>query len=276
MRLAYSTNAFRRFTLEETLRMVAELGFDAVEIAADVPHLWPGNERSGRLEELRGLLDRLGLTVSNVNAFTMFYCGDMQHPSWIEEHEELRDMRLRHTLHALEVAAGLGAASVSTQPGGPLPEGLSRGRALARFVDGLRAAAPAAGRLGVKILVEPEPNLLIENSAQFLEFWDAAGDVRDVLGLNFDAGHFVCAGEAPCDALASLGRLVEHVHVEDIKGRRHHHLVPGEGEMDYEAFFAALAETGYDGYVSLELYTYQHDPAGAGARGLEVLRRYVG
>ena len=276
MRFAYSTNAFRCWKLEDALRAIAGCGFDAVELAAEVPHIWPWGTPPAELKAIRRRIERSGLAVSNINAFTMFWCGDMQRPTWIEPRDTLRRLRVEHTEWALQVAAEVGAPSISTQPGGPLPEGADRNAALARFIDGLRHVADTARKLGVKILVEPEPEQLLETEDDFLWFWEACSDLHDVCGMNFDAGHMVCAGRDLAQAFRKVAHLVRHVHIEDIKGRRHYHLVPGEGDMDFAAFFSALKEADYQGYVSLELYTYQHEPVGAGKRGLSVLRRFAG
>ena len=41
MKLAFSTNAFTRFSLIDALRGIREAGFEAAEILADVPHAYP-------------------------------------------------------------------------------------------------------------------------------------------------------------------------------------------------------------------------------------------
>src|SRR5262245_45245831 len=69
MKLAFSTNAFTRFTLNGALRGIREAGFSGVEILADVPHAYPGTVEAS---SLRHELDRLGLAVSNVNANCTF------------------------------------------------------------------------------------------------------------------------------------------------------------------------------------------------------------
>ena len=38
MKLAFSSNAYLRFTLEETVRRIAGLGYTGIELLADVPH----------------------------------------------------------------------------------------------------------------------------------------------------------------------------------------------------------------------------------------------
>ena len=41
MKLAFSTNAYTRFSLVEALRGIKRAGFSGVEILADVPHAYP-------------------------------------------------------------------------------------------------------------------------------------------------------------------------------------------------------------------------------------------
>src|SRR5687767_8905819 len=41
MKLAFSSNAYLHFSVEETIRRVAGLGYSGIEILADVPHAWP-------------------------------------------------------------------------------------------------------------------------------------------------------------------------------------------------------------------------------------------
>src|SRR5947207_164370 len=41
MKLAFSTNAYLKFSFPETVRRLARIGYTGVEIMADVPHAWP-------------------------------------------------------------------------------------------------------------------------------------------------------------------------------------------------------------------------------------------
>ena len=38
MKLAFSTNAFKRYSLEDSIRAIAKIGYSGVEILCDVPH----------------------------------------------------------------------------------------------------------------------------------------------------------------------------------------------------------------------------------------------
>ena len=42
MRLAFSTNAYTRFSLGEAMRGIRRAGFLGVEVLADEPHAYPG------------------------------------------------------------------------------------------------------------------------------------------------------------------------------------------------------------------------------------------
>ena len=86
------------------------------------------------------------------------------------------------------------------------------------FHRGLERVVPLAEDLEVKILIEPEPELLMENTVEFKSF---IKDVKSAaVGLNFDIGHFFCAGEDPAAAFEELFEWVGHVHLEDIAAGR--------------------------------------------------------
>ncbi|MGH9609915.1 MAG: sugar phosphate isomerase/epimerase family protein, partial [Bryobacteraceae bacterium] len=69
MKLAFSSNAYMHFSVEEAIRRVAEIGYQGIEILADVPHAWPVNLLPERRQSLRDALAEHGLAVSNVNGF---------------------------------------------------------------------------------------------------------------------------------------------------------------------------------------------------------------
>jgi sugar phosphate isomerase/epimerase len=254
------------------IELIKQIGFDAVEIMADRPHLYPPDYGPEKLPALKKKLDALGLAVSNLNTFTLVAVGDMHHPSWIEKDEEQRQIRIQHTKECLAIAKELGCASISIQPGGKV-EHFSQENAMELFIAGLAEVVPDVRRLGVKILVEPEPELLIENAAQFAEFLPRAD--TSVIGLNCDIGHFYCAGDEPAEVIRRFANVIGHVHIEDIRDRVHNHLICGHGDIDFAPIFAALREINYQGFVSVELYPYQDNPVEAGRESLRFLRQFV-
>ncbi|KJS31876.1 MAG: xylose isomerase [Desulfatitalea sp. BRH_c12] len=267
MVFGYSTNAFVKHALLDTFDKMAELGFKGVEIMCDQPHLYPPEYGADRLTEVKERLAATGLSPTNLNSFTLFAVGDTYLPSWIEPDAARRAIRVAHTLDCLEIAAFLGCANISVPPGGPLEKGMTRKEALGFFHQGLDQVIPRAEALGVQLLIEPEPNLLMERTAEIKPF---VREIRcDAVGVNFDIGHFFCAGEDPAAALEELFEWVGHMHIEDIAAdRRHNHLIAGLGAIDYPSVFQAMQRLGYSRDISLELYPYVDQPEEAGRRSL--------
>ena len=270
MILGYSTNAFVRFSVLEAVEKIGRLGFRGVEIMCDRPHLYPPDYGEENLTRLKTVIDDQGLKVTNLNSFTLFAVGDTYLPSWIEPQEERREIRIQHTLQCLKVADFFGCKNISVPPGGPVGE-ISREKAMTLFHRGLERVAPLAQELDIKILVEPEPDLLMENTREFKEF---IVDVKSpAIGVNFDIGHFFCAGEDPRVAFEELFEWIGHVHLEDIAPDRvHNHLILGQGAIQFTEIFQTMLRLGYQGDVSLELYPYVDAPEEAGRESLEYLQ----
>jgi len=271
MIFGYSTNAFVKYGLVDALERIARLGFNGAEIMCDRPHLYPDDYGEAALKGVKDALETHGLTPTNLNSFTLFAVGDTYLPSWIEPEPERRDIRVRHTLSCLRIAKFLGCDNISIPPGGPIPEGMSREEAVRLFHRELDRVIPLAEELGVKLLIEPEPDLLMERSSEFRPF---IGEIRSpAVGLNFDIGHFYCAGEDPAAAFEDLFEWVGHIHIEDIAPTRvHNHLIPGLGAIDFPSVLHAVHRLGYRGHISLELYPYVDRPEFAGTESLSCLR----
>jgi len=271
MVLGYSTNAFVKFSLAEAIERIARLGFAGVEIMGDRPHLFPPDYGSADLTALRSALTANRLTVTNINSFTLFAVGDTYLPSWIESDPRQRSIRIQHTMDSLKIARFLGCGNISVPPGGPLESGMTRNEAYRLFQEGLEQVLPLAEDLNTRVLIEPEPELLLENTPEFKSFIQ---DFRTpVLGLNFDIGHFYCAGEEPAESFEELFEHIGHVHIEDIAPTRvHAHLIAGHGAIDFPRVFDAMVRLGYSGHISLELYPYVDTPEEAGRESLQHLK----
>lgn len=256
MKFAFSSNAFLRTSLVDAIRIVASIGYDGIEIMADVPHAYPLNLTDKDIITLRRELEKNNLEISNINAFMHHADGDTYHPSWIEKDPLLRTKRVDYTLRCIELAGALGALNISTEPGGPL-EDMERKEGMGFFLEGLRLVENKARERKVRILIEPEPGLLIENSSQFNELYELLDP--EVFGINFDIGHFFCVGENPSELIYSMKDFIHHFHMEDIAAsREHHHLMLGEGSVDLPHTVDAIRSVGYNGFVTVELYTYEH------------------
>jgi sugar phosphate isomerase/epimerase len=272
MEFAFSTNAFKKFSLNDTINILSKIGYNGIEILCDIPHAYPKNLTNSDINELKQLLSKLKISISNLNAFTLFAIGDTHHPSWIENDIESRKMRIDHTLDCIKLARKLGVSNISTEPGGPVnSQGLSENELLRIFENGINEVLKTAEDENVTVLVEPEPGLLIENSEQFIKFIKNFDSKH--IGLNFDIGHFFCVGEDPSQVIYKLSEYVRHVHLEDIAAdRTHHHLMLGEGAIDIESVFKSLKDIGYEGFTTIELYPYQECPINAAKNAMKFIK----
>lgn len=263
MRLAFSTNAFMKFSFDEAAERIAAIGYEGLELMADVPHAWPAGLLEGPKRAILAAMEKRGLAFSNVNAFMMNAIDDHRQPYWypsfIEPDAAYRRVRIDHTKRALSLCAELGAPHITTEPGGPLAPGQSRDQAMDLFVEVLKPLAEHADKVGVGLLIEPEPGLLIETTNEYLEVADRVN--APSIGLNFDVGHAFCMSEDLPVQIAKMAPYTKHYHLEDIASTRvHHHLVPGRGAIDFVEVIESIRATGYDGWLTVELYPNVDDP----------------
>lgn len=279
MKLAFSSNAYLNFPIEDAIARIADAGYRGIELLADVPHAWPAGLLAAQKESIRKALDRHGLTISNVNAFMMNAVADPRHPywhpGWVDPDPHYRAIRREHTKRALQLAHELGAPSITTVPGGQLAPGQTWEAAAHTLYDELRACLDLAEKLQVQLLIEPEPGLMIETFGQYLQFVQRLQSPW--LKLNFDIGHAYCVGEDPQVWIEKMAPHTVHYHFEDIANSRvHEHLIPGRGAIDFAGTLAEIRDSGYAGWLTVELYPYIDDPDAAARAAREHLTQVAG
>lgn len=262
--LGFSSNAFKKDTLDHAIEVLAVTGYGAIELMADLHHAHPLALDAARRREIAQRVADHGLVVSNVNAFTHFVDGDTYHPTWFEADPERTQLRIDHTNRCLELAAEMGAMTVSVQPGGPVrTSGLTPAEAIERFAESLAQCLETARKCGVILAVEPEPGLLIESAGEYLGFKQRFFNGERFIRMNCDVGHLFCVGDDPAGVIRALPEEIAHVHLEDIGANRvHQHLAPGRGVIDFPAIFAALDAIDFAGHTTVELYPYETTAAG--------------
>jgi|AntDeeMetagen681_2_1112603.scaffolds.fasta_scaffold03450_4 sugar phosphate isomerase/epimerase len=279
--LAFSTNAYTRHSLPEAVRRIADHGYAGVELLGDDPHAYFPNFEDADRDALLEALSNTDLAVSNINVNTaMGYYDDAPpsaffEPSVIRADDEAREWRIEYTKRAIDLAETVGSPAVCLATGRPLP-GTTPGEARDYLRESLHEILDYAEARDIEVGIEFEPELLIENTDEVLEVIDEVG--RDSLGVNLDVGHAAVYGEDVAESIRASAGSITGVHFEDIVGGRrgkHYHRIPGEGNLDFQAIFDALEDIGYDGFATLELYTYPDEPDRAAREAFEALEEYV-
>jgi protein FrlC len=279
MKLAFSTNAYTRFSLADALRGIKRAGFAGVEILADPPHAYPEQIDEALTSSVKRELESLDLAVSNINCNCSFgYWKDAPpepyfEPSLISPNPKHRADRTRMILKTLQFAKDVGAANISITSGRCLG-GMPPEPAAKQFAESIKPILEAADRLGVNVGIECEPGLFLEYVAELRDWIDRLKHPR--FGANLDIGHSQVIGESIPEVVKMLKGRIWNLHVEDIPGRKHYHMIPGEGTLDWGALHQALRKIQYDRFLTVELYTHTADPQYAADASYKFLNQRFG
>ena len=276
MKLAFSTNAFSRMSLTRAIHEIAAAGYAGVEILADKPHWYPDTFVAAEALAIRRQLEKRDIRISNINANCTF--GFWRHappepffePSLISPQPALRAARKKMILNTLTFAHAVGAENISITSGKALPT-MPPEKAMAQLINSLKPILEVAEKLNIRIGIECEPMLFIEWATELRELIDHLKS--PMLGANLDIGHSVVLGEKIPAILKLLRGRIWNCHIEDIPGRKHYHLIPGEGSMNWSALKKALIAINYDRFLTVELYTYPDQPVRAARKSMAFLKR---
>jgi sugar phosphate isomerase/epimerase len=136
-------------------------------------------------------------------------------------------------------------------------------------VEGIRAGGEYAASLGVDVALEPwnrYETYFLNRLEQAVALWQETGLANG--GVMGDTFHMNIEEASMVGALRSAGKLLSHVHLADSN-----RAVAGRGHTDFRPILEALAEIGYDGYLSFEVMAPSGDPmrvpAGSGPESFD-------
>jgi sugar phosphate isomerase/epimerase len=280
MLLGYNTNGFAHHDLIDAIGVLAEVGYQGVAISLDHHALNPYEERiNAHCDRVAELLSSRSLcSVIETGARFLLNPHIKHEPTLVTADPAGRARRVDFLCRGIDMAVRLKAACVSIWSG-VVHDGAGEREAMARLVGGLAQVVDYAQKREVVLAFEPEPGMLIDTLARYADLLDElAGQRIDIssLRLTIDVGHLHCLGEVPLAGHIRrwADRLV-NIHIEDMRSGIHEHLMFGEGEIEFQPVFAALAEIGYSGLVNVELSRHSHEAPTAARRAYNYLRPLV-
>ena len=97
------------------------------------------------------------------------------------------------------------------------------------------------------------------------------------IGANIDTGNMAVQGGDPVAAIRELGDRIEHVHLKDVPAVGDSECVAlGKGIVDVPGVLRELGTCGYDGWLSIEIETSNHDPTDEIIASVEIVRSLWG
>ncbi len=276
MKIGFSTNAFSEKSLFYAIQSIAKIGYDGIELVLDIPHLFLPITKNKTLV-LKDAIKQHKIEVTNLNSNTVAGWNKQNltniekfEPSLSNTNPKLRKWRIDYTKKAIDLASDLNAPSICITSG--INNNSSNSKNFNEFSDSLKEIALHAEKNDILIAIEYEPGLLVENSNDALRC--ISNDFKNV-GVNFDLCHAAVLDENIPQVIKKIGKKLYHTHISDCKNKKHYHLVPGEGEIDFTAFIQALKSINYKEFLTAELYTYFKNPEFAAKKTFYYLNKLV-
>jgi sugar phosphate isomerase/epimerase len=140
------------------------------------------------------------------------------------------------------------------------------------LVTGCLQLTEHAKRRGVQLAFEPEPGMLVDDMAKFEVLKKHLTTAR--FGLTLDVGHAFCTETAPFrQVFGKFTNLIRNIHLEDIRERKHEHLMFGEGELEFVAILRVIHDNKYTGLINVELSRDSHRAPDVARRSLQFLQQ---
>lgn len=155
---------------------------------------------------------------------------------------------------AFDVFALAGIDRVNVHPDS-LNRLFPRAELLERNAEALAELAADAGERGLVLMLENLGSVL-GTADELRPLFEASPDLR----FHLDVGHAnlgrgISGSNRTHELLAAFGDRLAHVHVSDNLGLDDLHLPLGAGTVDWRAVVRALKDVGWDGPVTLEIFS---------------------
>jgi myo-inositol catabolism protein IolH len=256
MKVALDPFMFRARPIAEVARIGAELGYSALELTPRedfLPYYARPRADKETIRAFKTAVSGAGLELASVMALY----------DWASAEESTRQGAVSYWRRALEIVVELECPVVNSELAGS-PE--TRRASEAAFWRSLDEVLPLFEREGISLHLEAHPNDFVEDNTTVVDM------IRSVdspsLRYLYCAPHTFHLGSDVGEMIRHAGATLAHVHVADSFDhtagggdryivnpawstvRVHQHNPIGTGEVDWSAFFGALADVGFDGVLT--------------------------
>ncbi len=259
--LSFNTQCLRNLPLGRAIEETAQAGYEGIDLAYRDEHLHPFDVTREQLDELKDLFARLPIKPAALSSGGPFVVSDDAfEPSLISPDQEARNERINVINAALEMANDLSIPVVQFVSG-IRQAGVSAEEATEMLTEGIRACLKSAG--DAVLVLEPEAQLpasmgggrcFIETTSQAVPIIKEIDSPQ--FRLNMDITHVQCCEDDLLQRVADAAPYTRHIHIADIKGKVHHHEIPGEGDIDLRSVLQVLQDANYEHYLSVELHAH--------------------
>jgi Sugar phosphate isomerases/epimerases len=268
MKIAMFTAGFSRYPIERAFEAAARNDYDGIEIGGFRPHAYAPDLAKGGAKKIRQLSTDYGLPIVS---YAPENTGSPY--SLVFDDPAMNADSLEYFKLTLDMAKEIGSEYcmlACNHPG----YGRNKEEVKKLFIENMRILSEHAEKIGQTIILEPVTpyeGTIITTSDDVRWALDQVNSPQFKCMLDL-ACPLTC-GEPICSYFEKMGTDVKHIHFIDALSSSEDHLIPGDGEMDFPRIVSYLEEVGYDGYLSLELFSrYANEPDFSAERGYKAIR----
>ncbi|WP_347138364.1 sugar phosphate isomerase/epimerase [Paracoccus sp. SSK6] len=293
MKHTLDPHMIRHLSLEDTVRKVAELGYDHVEMSPRPdffswwtrPKLYPE-----RIKSFKQALRDTGVGLASIQPMYR----------WASPYPDEWEVAIDNWKRAIEFAVELECPLFVSEfgRGGSPDRSLNDRSGLHRpetcegaFFRAMDVLVPILEREGIKLSLEAHPEDWLEEIAPAVDIIKTINS--PMVRASFIAPHTFFYGPDMVANLRATEGLLEHVRLADTydhtkssqlryivnppgsKVRVHQHTDFGQGEIDWDTFFATLADMKFDGVLSNCVFAWEDRAEDSARYMLSETKRYV-
>lgn len=281
MKIAVDPYMLRSVPLLELPALVAELGYEHIELSPRpdfIPFFTHPRAGTAQIAAFKRELSGAGVSVASVLPLY----------KWAGPGEEVRQAAVRYWRRAIQITVDLGCEVMNSEFNGR-PEAAEASEAL--FWRSMEELLPVFEREGVRLVLEPHPDDFLEDGRGAVDL--IRGIDSDLVTFLYCAPHTFHQGGDLADVMRYAGPMLTQLHIADSfdhtassglryivnppgsTARVHQHLDVGQGEVDWDLFFATLAEVGFDGIATVCVFAWEERARESLAFNREKVAEYV-
>ena len=253
MKYAVCNELFGSLPLEKSCKLAAKYGFGGMELAPYTLADNPRNLGPSQRKHIKSVIDESGLEF--VGLHWLLVAPEELHLTTADRN--IRERSWDYMKYLIELCVDLGSGVMVLGSGkkrniaGTTPE-----IAWLYLTEGLQQLAPFAEQGNTKILVEPLSASITDmiNTLSEAEALIHKVDHSSVCGI-FDFHNCTEEHLSWPQLIIGYRHIIKHVHLNEKDGG-----YPGSGNSEFFPAFNALADIGFSGWVSLEVFNQKEPP----------------
>ncbi len=282
MKIALDPYMLRDRPFGEVCRIAADIGYDSIELSPRpdfIPFFVHPRADRAKVTEFRTALRETGIELASILPLYR----------WSSPDEDERLAAVRYWKRAIELAVDLGCTVMNSEFNGR-PDRAAESEA--QFWRSMEELLPLFEREGIGLNLEAHPDDFIETNRDAVDL--VRGIDAEFVRYVFCAPHSYYLGDDLRAMIAYAAPVLAQVHVADVLNHRassglryivnppgstarvHQHLDIGQGEVDFDALFAALKAVEFDGILTSCVFAWEERAVESSRFMFERIQHFLG